>query len=90
MYVSYHLSEIAGTGKASIIGYMNEVTDMIFGEGFNICDIMANIYGIQEQQNGTSQQDAEMRFNASAPMIDNYNIKVKYIPFINCICINGY
>ncbi len=79
MYVSYNLSEMAGPFKATLIGLGNEVQDMVFGEGFNVGDVMANSLGIQEQQSGTTEDDAVEIFEAAAPIIQTFDVKVRVI-----------
>ena len=81
MEVSYELTKKAGPTKTTIIGIVNEAVDMIFGEGFNIGDVMADILGTEEAQSGTPEGDALELFQNAAPVInDRYDIKIKVIP----------
>jgi len=70
---------MAGPFKATLIGLGNEVQDMVFGEGFNVGDVMANSLGIQEQQSGTTEDDAVEIFEAAAPIIQTFDVKVRVI-----------
>jgi hypothetical protein len=82
MLASYELSAAGGPTKAFIIGLLNELNDLVLGEGFNFGDLIADKYGIDLQQDGTPKNEAEDLFDAAAPIIhDNYDIKVKITPF---------
>ncbi|MFC1793560.1 hypothetical protein ACFL3Q_08250, partial [Planctomycetota bacterium] len=81
MEVSYELTKRAGSTKANAIGIANEVVDMIFGEGFNIGDVMANRLGIEEAQNDVPKAEAIEIFENAAPIInDAFDIRVRVVP----------
>jgi RHS repeat-associated protein len=75
MYVSYRMSQIAGPTRAEFIGLANEVFDMVFGEGFNVGDYVANRFGIALAEEGVPEPLADPIFHVVAPVFSRDDVE---------------